>query len=234
MNNILKSALAVTIAATAYILPAASAHAETSSRSKALVVVEPRDLPEQAQIRGNSLLLHSDNAGSTYLYVEQQQGARISVFDVTDPAHIKLAVSTQMPNEGPFDFIRPLGEHAELVYFRDGRKVGVLDLRKAKKPELHTISTSMALATAEQMGESGLLATTASYRYVPAVAREYQVVDISSANPTSLATITEVRHRVTNEETGTTFLLGSNGLTVIRRPRVEREHAIEEMQMQGN
>ena len=235
MNNILKTALTVTIAATAFILPAASAHAETYSRSKALVVVEPRDLPEQAQIRGNSLLLHTDSAGSTYLYVEQQQGARISVFDVTDPAHIKLTVSTQIPNQGPFDFIRPLGDHAELVYFRDGRKVGVLDLRKAKKPELRTVSTAMDLAAAEQIGESGLLATTAaSYRYVPAVAREFQVVDISTANPTSLATIKEVKHRVTNDETGTTFLLGRDGLTVIRRPGVEREHEIEEMQMQGN
>jgi hypothetical protein len=234
MNNIIKSVITLSITATALVLPAASAHAVTHSRSKELVVVEPRDLPEQAQIKGNSLLLHSDNSGSTYLYVEQQQGTRLSVFDVTDPAHIKLIASTQLPNEGAFDFVRPLGENAELVYFRDGQKVGVLSLRKAKKPELRTIATSTDLATAEQLGESGLLATTASYKYIPAVARDFQVIDISSANPTPLATIKDVKHRMTNDETGTTFLLGSDGLTVVRRLSVENEYKVQQMQMQGN
>ena len=234
MHNLLKCALTASIAATGYILPAASAQAQTHLRFGDLVVVEPRNLPEQAQIEGNALLLHSDNAGSTYLYVEQQQGARLSVFDVTDPARIKLTVSTAIPNNGPFDFVRPLAENAELVYFRDGQKVGVLDLQKAKNPEMRTIASSMNLATAERLGESGLLATTAPYKYIPAVAQEFQVIDISSTNPTSLATIKDVKHRVTNDETGTTFLLGSDGLTVVRRLSVEREHQIEEMQMQGN
>lgn len=234
MNNIIKSVFTLSIAATALILPAASAHAETQSRSKDLVVMQRQDLPEQAQTPGNSLLLHSDNSGSTYLYVEQLQGRRLSVFDVTDPAHIKLVVSTQIPNEGAFDFIRPLGENAELVYFRDGQKVGVLDLRKANKPELRTIANSTDLATAEQLGYSGLLATAASYSYAPAVAQDYQVIDISSASPTSLATIKDVKHRVTNDETGTTFLLGSDGLTVVRQISVENEYKIDQMQMENN
>lgn len=234
MNKIFKSAITAGIAVTTYFLPVASAHGEIYSRSKELVVVEPRNLPEQAQIPGNSLLLHSDNAGNTYLYVEQQQGARLSVFNVTDPGHIKLTVSCQMPNEGAFDFVRPLGESAELIYFRDGHKVGVLDLRKAKKPQLRTVATSADLAAAEQLGESGLLATNASYAYTPAVAREFQVIDISSANPTPLATVKDVKHRVTNDETGTTFLLGSDGLTVVRRLDVEAEHEVEQRQTQGN
>lgn len=234
MNNLIKSAFTLAIAATALILPAASAQAETHSRSKELVVMQPQDLPEQAQIKGNSLLLHSDNSGSTYLYVEQLQGRRLSVFDVTDPAHIKLVVSTLIPNEGAFDFIRPLGENAELVYFRDGQKVGVLDLRKAKKPELHTIANSTDLATAEELGYSGLLATATSYNYVPAIGQDFQVIDISSANPTLLATIKDVKHRITNDETGTTFLLGSDGLTVVRQLSVENEYKIDQMQMENN
>ena len=84
--------------------------------------MEARDLPEQAQAPGNSLFLHSDNAGSTYLYIEQQQGGRLSVFDVTDPARIKLVVSTPLAAEGAFDFVRPLGDYAELAYFRDSQK----------------------------------------------------------------------------------------------------------------
>jgi hypothetical protein len=81
--------------------------------------MEARDLPEQAQTPCNSLFLHSDNAGSTYLYVEQRQGTRLAVFDVTDPARIKLVVSSPLAAEVALDFVRPLGDHAELVYFRD-------------------------------------------------------------------------------------------------------------------
>ena len=106
MKNIFNSAITVGLAASALVLPAISAQAEIHSKSKDLVVMEARDLPEQAQARGNSLLLHSDNAGRTYLYVEQLQGARLSVFDVTDPAHIRLTVSTPLPARGAFDFVK--------------------------------------------------------------------------------------------------------------------------------
>jgi len=234
MNSIIKSAITLSAVAAALILPAVPANAAVHSKSKELVVMTPQDLPEQAQTRGNALLLHSDNAGSTYLYVEQQEGKRLSVFDVTDPSQIKLAASTEIPDQGPFDFIRPLNDNAELVYFRDGQKAGILNLRKAKKPELHAITTTANLVTAEQLGRSGMLATEASYTYAPAVARDFQVIDISSADPAPLAVVKDVKHRATNDETGTMFLLGSDGLTVVRRLSVEREHQIHEMQMQGN
>ena len=234
MTNIIKSAITVSLTAAALVIPGLSAQAEIHSKSKELVVMEARDLPEQAQMKGHSLFLHSDNAGSTYLYVEQQQGARLSVFDVTDPSRIKLTVSTPLPAEGAFDFVRPLGDNEELVYFRQGQKVGVLDLHKAKKPVLRTISITANLDTAESFGQSGLLAAGQSYNYVPAVAREYQLIDTSSANLTSLITLKDVKHRVTNNETGTTFFLGNNGLTVVRRIGIENDYKIHQMQMQGN
>src|ERR1700730_8597429 len=96
MNKIIKSTLPLGLVVTTAALSALPAGAEIRSRSKDLVVMEARDLPELAQIPGHSLFLHSDNAGNTYLYVEQQQGARLSVFDVTDPARIKLVVSTPL------------------------------------------------------------------------------------------------------------------------------------------
>jgi hypothetical protein len=71
---------------------ALQAHAEVHSKSNELIVVLPADLPEQAQIPGNSFFLYSDNSGSTYLYVEQQQGARLTASDVTDPSSSCLAV----------------------------------------------------------------------------------------------------------------------------------------------
>jgi hypothetical protein len=234
MKNIINSAITVSLAAATLVLPALSAQAEIHSKSKGLVVMEARDLPEQAQERGNSLLLHSDGAGRTYLYVEQQQGARLSVFDVTDPARIKLTVSTPLPAEGAFDFVRPLGENGELVYFRDGQKAGIFDLHKAKQPVLRILSNTANLDAAETLGRSGLLAANESYKYIPAVARDVQVIDISAANPAPLATLKDVRHRVTNDETGTTFFLDNDGLTVVRRINVETEHKIQQMHMEGN
>ena len=216
MNNIVKSTLALGLVVATAVLSTSPAEAEIHSRSKDRVVMEARDLPEQAQIPGNSLFLHSDNEGSTYLYVEQQQGARLSVFDVTDPARIKVVVSTPLAAEGAFDFVRPLGDHAKLVYFRDSQKEAVLDLRKIKKPALRMISEVTDLGLAEPMGESGLLVTTQAHRYTPAVARDYQVIDVAGSIPTQLATVSEVKHRVTNNYTGTTFLFGSNGLCLYR------------------
>ncbi len=233
MNNTIKSTLALGLVVAAAVLTS-TAGAEIHSRSKELVVMEPRDLPEQAQARGNSLFLHSDNAGNTYLYVEQQQGGRLSVFDVTDPARIKLVVSMPLAAEGAFDFVRPLGHNAELVYFRDGQKEAVLDLRNAKRPVFRVISTVTDLGRAESLGESGLLATSQPYKYVPAIGRSYQVIDVAASAPTQLATIEDVRHRVTNDGTGTTFLLGPNGLTVVRRPSVENDYKEQQFQTQGN
>jgi hypothetical protein len=69
---------------------AIQAHAEVHSKSHELIVVQPKDLPEQAQMPGNSFFLYSDSAGSTNLYVEQQEGARLTAFDVTDPRKIKV------------------------------------------------------------------------------------------------------------------------------------------------
>jgi hypothetical protein len=233
MNNSIKSTLTLGLVVAAAVLTSTS-EAEIHSRSKELVVMEARDLPEQAQAPGNSLFLHSDNAGRTYLYVEQQQGARLSVFDVTDPARIKLVVSTPLPADGAFDFVRPLGNNAELVYFRDSQKEAVLDLRKTKRPVLRVISTVTDLSPAENLGESGLLVTSQAHKYVPAVARDYEVIDLAASDPTPLATLKEVKHRLNNEYTGTTFLLGPNGLTVVRRLSVESDYKVHQMQMQGN
>src|ERR1700734_3783680 len=224
MNIHIKSTLALGLVVTAAVLATSPAEAEVHSKSNGLVVMEPRDLPELAQLPGNSLFLHSDNAGDTYLYVEQQQGARLSVFNVTDPARIKLVMSTALATQGAFDFVRPLGYNAELVHFRDSQEEAVLDLRKAKRPVLQMIPATTDLAPAESLGESGLLAADQPYQYVPAISRNYQVIDVADSAPTQLATVEDVRHQVTNNQTGATFLLGPNGLTVVRRLSVENNY----------
>lgn len=92
----------------------------------------------------------------------------------------------------------------------EGRSAGPAEGKEA--PDAH-VASSMDLAAEEQLGESGLLATTVPYKYIPAVAQKFQEIDISSTNPTSIATIKDVKYRVTNDETATTFLLGSDGPT---------------------
>jgi|SRR5580704_379390 hypothetical protein len=234
MKNTIKSTLALGLVVAAAVLASSPAEAEIHSKSSDLVVMEARDLPEQAQTPGNSLFLHSDNAGRTYLYVEQQQGARLSIFDVTDPARIKLVVSTPLAAQGTFDFVRPLGNNAELVYFRDGQKEAVLDLRNARRPVLRMIPATTDFGPAEPLGESGFLVTAQAHQYTPAVARDYQVIDVAGSIPTQLATVNDVKHRVTNDYTGTTFLLGTDGLTVVRQLSVENDYKEQQLQTQGN
>jgi hypothetical protein len=99
---------------------------------------------------------------------------------------------------------------------------------------LRMISNVTDLGPAETLGENGLLVTSQAHQYAPAVARDYHVIDIAASVPTQLVTVKDVKHRATNDETGTTFLLGRDGLTVVRRLRVEEEYKVNQMQMEGN
>jgi hypothetical protein len=235
MKNLLSRRLALGILGFSVVLAPIAANAELRSKSKEIVVMEPIDLPEQAQHPGNSLFLHADDAGSTYLYVEQEQGARLSIFDVTDPARIRAITSTQLNVPGAFDFIRPLDGRAELIRFRDGKSAAVLDLHNARKPTLRMVDTLVNLGVTQPLGESGFLAVDDPYEYVRAIPRDFEVIDISRASdPKLLATVKQVKHQVVNDETGTTFLLGSDGLTIVRRLSVESDYKVHQMQMQGN
>jgi hypothetical protein len=71
--------------------------------------------------------------------IEQNRGARLAIFDVTDPSNIKGEVSVQLDAPGPFDFVTPLGDRAELVRFRQGQGVAVLDLHKVKVPAMKMV-----------------------------------------------------------------------------------------------
>jgi len=97
------------------------------------------------------------HAGSTYLYVEQQQGARLTVFDVTDPSRIKTVSSTLLAVERPFNSFRPLDGRAKLTGFRDGKGVAVLDPRKASKPTVRMVSALINPGQMEPLGEAASL-----------------------------------------------------------------------------
>jgi hypothetical protein len=64
----------------------------------------------------------------------------------------------------------------------------------------------------------------------PPAARDYQVVDTAdSKEPTLVQTVKQVREEITNDETGTTFLLANDGLYLIRRPAQETAKWVREM-----
>ena len=177
----------------------------------------------------------ADTDGNTSLYVEQQQGARLTVFNVTDAASIKVVSSTPLVTPGAFDFVRPLDGDAELIRFRDDKGVSVLDLHKAKQPTLRMVPALVDPGQTVSLGETGFLGVDEPYSYTRAVPRDFQVVDTSSPmNPALLTTVKQVKHRVVKDDTGTTFLLGIDGITVIRRVSVENEHKAELLQQQGN
>jgi hypothetical protein len=223
------------LATLAAVAPAFTARAEIRSRSRELIVVQPKDLPEQAQRPGNSFFLYSDDAGSTYLYLEQEQGARLTVFDVTDPSKVKFVSTTALSGAGAFDFVRPLDGRGELVRYRDNKGVGVLDLHKVKAPVIRTINALAEAGSTEPLGETGFLMVNEPYTYIRATPRDYQVVDISSpSEPVLLATVAQVKHKLVNRDTGTTFLLGSEGLTLVRRTSVENDYKTHQTQMNGN
>ena len=210
--------------------------AKIKSHSGNLIVEQPGDLPEMARSPGQALFLYQAGDGETYLYVEQQNGARLAIFDVTDPAKIKAAASAPVNAPGAFDLVRFLNDRVELVRFRDSGQLAELDLREPKSPTLKITNGVSEPAHTESLGQTGLVMINAHYHYVGgAVAHDYRVADVSTpAHPIPLATIKQVKHKVVNEETGTTYLLGSDGLTVVRRPRVEEDYKIEKIYEEWN
>jgi hypothetical protein len=203
----------------------AVAEPQIANRSGNIVVVQPGSLPALAQQRGIAFQLYSGSGdGSCYLYIEQNQGSRLLVLDVSDPAHVRLVKAVSLTVPGPFDFVQSLGNTAFLLRFRNSRDTAVLDLRKPKMPTLNILAGLQYPGRIELLGDSAFLAT-GEHAPAPSVARDYQVFDISNpTNPTLLSTVKQVNGKVERSETGTTFLLGSDGLTIIRLPQEEEKY----------
>jgi hypothetical protein len=205
---------------------AGTAEAKIVSPSKDIVVDQPTDLPELAQRQGLAFQLYTGSGdGGVYLYVEQHHGERLLVLDVTDPGNIKMVGAATLTVPGPFDFVRPLGSSALLVRFRNNLGVAVLDLKKAKTPVLKTVSGLQYPGHTENLGQTGFLMENQPHVDGQAVAHDYQIVDTANpADPALVYTAKLVTHKLTREETGTTFLLGAEGLTIIRLPQEEDDY----------
>jgi hypothetical protein len=207
-------------------------HAEARNHPNKIILVRPADLPELARVPGQAMLLHYTGDGKTHLYIEQNHGARLAVFDVTDPAHVKEEGLAHVDAPGAFDFVSSLGDYAELVRFRNGQGEAVLNLHKAKVPTLVTIQGLDVQGSTERLGDDGLIAADQPDAQSDANDPNYQVVDLSNPlHPNPVGNVKQVREKITNDETGTTFLLTADGLYLVRRPAVEEENFIHEWQL---
>ena len=201
--------------------------------SQDLIVVLPTDLPDLARHTGDAMLLHETTDGRTFLYVEQDRGARLAIFDVTHPAHVKGEGSVHLDVPGPFDFVSSVGKEAEVIRFRRNQGDAVLNLHKIKAPSLQKIqaptlhSLTLQYATLP-LGYGGLTVAERGDAFAP-LTQDYQPVDtVSSADFTRVFDVKEVREEVTKYDTGTTFLLTERGLYLLRRPLIETDNEYRE------
>ena len=197
-----------------------------------LVVVAPTELPELARRAGEAMLLRETVDGRALLYIEQNQGTRMAILDVTDPSHVKAEGSVQLDVSGAFDFVSTLGGRAELVRFRQGQGDAVLDLQKAEAPTLARVQGQTLQGSIMLLGDDGFTVTRQAD--VPP-ARNYPVVDTAVVDTTNLPDLVgifdvkRVREEVANDVTGTIFLLTEDGLYLIRRPGVEMVKKFREL-----
>jgi hypothetical protein len=208
-------------------VPSLTAHAVTRPRSRTLVVQSPSDLPVLAQNNSEAMYLH-DKGDKSLLYIEAKGGSELTVLDVTDPAKIRRVAQAPLVAPSAFDFIQPVGDDSALVRYRDGSGDALLSFKSYKHPELVQAAPFECAAIVEKLGETGLLSTSTTVASVPISDPTYQVVDSSNASrPRLLATIPGVTQRLSKADTGTLFLLTKDGVTVVRRLRVEDEHKID-------
>jgi hypothetical protein len=211
----LRHASLMVVAAT--IVSASASHAASSSN---IVVVPPSALPESSREYAEAMMLHETASGRTYLYIEQAQGSKLAVLDVTNPARIKAERIIALAAPGPFDFISDVGTRAELIRFRGTGQEAVLDLHKAKTPTLDVLPELTVTGHAVALGTDGVMISNQQNEVLEPT--QYQIVDAALTQAHRLVTnVKGVKQEITNSETGTTFLLSEAGLYVVRRPAVE-------------
>ena len=199
-----------------------AASAVEANSSSNIVVLAPAVLPELARQPGEAMLLRETVDGRAFLYVEQQQGARLAIFDVTDPVHIKDEGAVQLGTDGAFDFISSIGGKQEIIEYRQGHKDAVLDFQTATLPNLKSVQGLTLRGPITPLGSDGFI-VAGDDANAPST-QNYQVVD-SASSPLlgTVLDVQQVRETISKADTGTTFFLGKEGLFVVRRPAVESE-----------
>jgi hypothetical protein len=169
--------------------------------------------------------------GNTVLYVESAEGTKLTALDVSDPGKIRRLAETELGARSQFDFVESVANDSELIRYRDGSGEALLSLKHRKHPVLSDASAFAGTEAAEKLGETALLSASSNAAVAsPIVDNDptYKVWDDSkAAHPRLLASIPGVTERLSNEDTGTLFFLSKNGITMVRRLRVEEDHQID-------
>lgn len=152
-----------------------NANAAARNHSGKVVLVSPAQLPELARVTGQAMALHTTGTGRTFLYIEQNDGTRLAIFDVTDPAKIKQEAAAELDAPGSFDFVSSLGQQAELIRFRNGQGEAVLDLHKAKLPTIKIVPGLKFPGSTERLVGDGFAITNQMTMQSDANARDYQI-----------------------------------------------------------
>lgn len=184
-----------------------TAHAAKKGHIPSVVVVRPSELPLAARGPGQAMYLRAVGF-SRYLYIEQENGKRLAVFDVSRPAHVKALAEIEL-NAPQFEFLQAINERFVLLRFDDPKtalSLGLLDLKHPKRPFLRNLGTSGT----------------------PSAPLEPSEVDQS---PPSLVEVgTGQREIITDEKLGSRFVLTAEGLWIIRHPATEQDFELEEIQ----
>jgi hypothetical protein len=220
-NTISKMIVAAAIAATV------SVQADARTHSRAIIVVSPSDLPEMAQGNSEAMYLYYMRDGAI-LYLEQDHGRTLAIVDVSDPAAMRGIARVSVDAASPYDFVGTLRDSTVLIRYRDDSGFAIIDLKHFKKPLLTEAPRFQHPARAEALGNNGLMLVATTGPSARAEDPQYEILDISNpSQPAVLGTVEGVQQRLERSETGTLFLLGKSGLTVVRQPSVEKEHAAE-------
>jgi hypothetical protein len=185
-----------------------------------LVIVPSHKLPEKAHRAGQAMKLHLVSPDTLYLYVEQDNGRSIAVFDVSHPGKIALKAFVTVDAPASFDFVQTVGRHTELIRYTDGSGNALLDLSKPKLPGIRTLAATASEAYILPIGEAGSEINGVVTKPYPSSA-DYQL--ILPSRPQQVLTVREVIQQLRDEANGTTYLLGSDGLTVIRDLKREQD-----------
>jgi hypothetical protein len=212
-----------------------SLQAEANVHSKAIVVEFPSDLPELAQVPSQAMYLHHTGTGQVILYLEQNQGQRLAILDVTDPANIKAVGQVSVDATAPYDFAQDLADSAILIHYRNHSGFAVISFKDYKQPVLRAEPEYLHPASVEAYGSSAVLLVSSNKNNAQTQSPQYEILSISNpANPTPLATIKGVTQRLDRPATGTVFIMNNNGLTVVRCLAKENEHHLELQQKDEN
>jgi hypothetical protein len=199
------------------VLVAQSPLCEAKTIAEGLVIVPESKLPQQAQQQGLAMDLHLVNPATLYLYIEQDNGRQIAIFDVSDPGRIKFKKLSEINAPAAFDFVQPAGQSLEMIRYRDGRGTAIIDLSKPKEPVLKAVGAATNSCYIVPVAENK--ANTQS----PPVPQDYEVIEPLASH--AIAIVKGVVQQQTDESNGTTYLLGTQGLTVIRNIGAERKLA---------